>query len=83
MREHRNFGALRKRGIRRVGERLEAETSTMADKQTIKLLRETLSLILAGVFYDHIHVLSNRLVRILFRDVNDPNRKNEDMNSTT
>ncbi len=29
--------------MRRVGEKLEAETSTMADKQTIKLLREILS----------------------------------------
>ncbi|SCC63205.1 hypothetical protein GA0061070_105131 [Kosakonia oryziphila] len=36
-------GTLRKRGMRRVGERLEAETSTTADKQTIKLLREVLS----------------------------------------
>lgn len=57
------------------GERLEAETSTMADKQTIKLLRETLSLILAGIFYDHIHVVSNRLVRGLFRNVSDTNSK--------
>lgn len=60
MREHRNVGAQRKRGMRRVGERLEAETSTMADKQTIKLLRETLSLVLAGIFYDQIHMVSNR-----------------------
>lgn len=76
MREHRNYGALHKRGMRRVGERLEAETSTMTDKQTIKLLRETLSLILAGIFYDHIHVVSNRLVRDLFRNVSDTNSKN-------
>lgn len=53
------------------GERIEAEASTMADKHTIKLLRGALSWVLARVFYDQIHVVSNRAEENMFRNVSE------------
>lgn len=43
----------------------------MADKHTIKLLRGALSWVLARVFYDQIHVVSNRAEENMFRNVSE------------